>query len=107
MRVHLRPFPNGRNRRNGGKLLVDVLKSYIGVRLDVGRPSGPGPGRGPCNGVTAQRLERGTLGARGGITGSPVVVVDGVSASLQRLESVAREGSVACLNGARRCSEGA
>lgn len=94
----LPPDPSCGNRLDVGDLLVDLFKSHIGVGLDLAGAASPGPAGRPDEGVAVGRGEGGTLGARGGIVSSPVVVVDGVSVGSQRAKSIAPSG-VSLLDG--------
>lgn len=93
----LPPDPAGGNRLDVGDLLVDLLKSHVGVGLDLAGATSPGPAGGPDKAVALDRGEGGALGTRGGITLAPVVVVDGVSRGSQRAKSIA-PGSVSLLD---------
>lgn len=86
------PCPLCRDGLDGRDLLVDVLKSDVGVGLDVDVAASPAPFGGPRERTALVRVEGGALRSRGSLTTAPVVVVDGVSSGLERAERVAPGG---------------
>ncbi|KAI6762626.1 hypothetical protein HG530_008606 [Fusarium avenaceum] len=102
------PRPLCRDGLDGRDLLVDVLKSDVGVGLYVDVAASPAPFGGPGERTALVRVEGGALRSRGSLTTAPVVVVDGVSSSLDRAESVTPGGGtlVEGLGGSGRRGRG-
>ena len=77
----LPPLPGRLDAADGTQLLGSELQSCVGKALDVGAGACPGPGGGPGQSCSAERVHGCALIAAGGVAFAPEVVVDDVAAS--------------------------
>lgn len=87
------PCPLCRDGLDSRDFLVDVLERNVGVALDVDVSTGPAPFGGPREGLVLDGVEGGALRTGRGLAAAPVVVVNGVSFSLEGPESITPGGS--------------
>lgn len=95
------PLPGGRNGADGAQLLVDAHQTNVGVRLDAGRATGPGPRGRPNSGAVRDRVDIRALRARGGGGRAPVVLVDGEGRVIPLVVAGARRGASLEVGGSR------
>lgn len=101
------PCPLGGDRLDLGQLLVDFFKGNIGIGLDLTVSAGPAPLGRPDERVAALDLVKGSaLVSRGGLAGTPVVVVDSVASCLNGTPGTAHGLRPLVEGGSRGCDSG-
>lgn len=103
---YIPPLPGGRNRADGAQLLVDAHQTNVGVRLDAGRATSPGPRGRPHSSAVGDRVDARALRARGGLGRTPVVLVDGEGRVIPLVVAGAGGGASLEVGGRRGDSAG-